>query len=121
LEAEMPFDGHATPFNYLSKFDEVIALIEHPNRWIKHSYMNHDEQYCLLGALNTVGVTKIFETVILRSIGEVIDDKEFCCVESFNDHPETQHRDVVAVLHRAREHIAARRFNLPTRGSALPL
>jgi hypothetical protein len=119
----MPFDGLATPFNYLSKFDEVIDLIEHPSRWIKYSYMNHDEQHCLLGALNTVGVTKIFEAVILKSIGEVIDDKEFCCVESFNDHPETQHRDVVAVLRRAREHIARQevQFAGTRRGSALPL
>ena len=82
--------------------------------------MNQDEQYCLLGALNTVGVTKIFEPVILRSIREIVDDKEFCCVESFNDHPETQHRDVVAVLHRARGHIAAGRFNLPVAAALYP-
>jgi hypothetical protein len=108
----MPFDGVATPFTNLAKFDEVIDLLETPNRWVKHTYRNRDDQYCLLGALNTVGVTKLFERVILRSISEMVEDKEFCCIESFNDHPETLHQDVVAVLYRARRHVAGAAFDV---------
>jgi hypothetical protein len=78
----MPFDGVATSFNYLAKFDEVIDLLETPNHWAKHTYRNRDGQYCLLGALNIVGVTKLFEPVILQSISEMVEDKEFCCIES---------------------------------------
>jgi hypothetical protein len=109
----MPFDGVATSFNYLAKFDEVIDLLETPNHWAKHTYRNRDGQYCLLGALNIVGVTKLFEPVILQSISEMVEDKEFCCIESFNDHPETLHQDVVAVLYRARRHIAGGRSTYP--------
>ena len=108
----MPFDGLAGSFDYLAKFDEVIELVEQPNRWIKHDYGNRDGRYCLVGALNTVGVRRLFEPIILKAINEVAD-KEFCCIEAFNDHPDTLHRDVVCVLYRARGHIAAGRFRAP--------
>jgi hypothetical protein len=41
----------------------------------------------------------LFEPIILKTIDEMTD-REFCSIESFNDHPETLHRDVVAVLYR---------------------
>jgi hypothetical protein len=111
----MPFDGVGTPFNHVAQFDQVIQLLERPRHWVKRSYANRRGQYCLVGALNAVGVRALFEQSILKTIAEVVTDKEFCCVESFNDHPETQHGDVVAVLQRTREAIAAGKFALPPR------
>jgi hypothetical protein len=108
----MPFDGVETPFNYLAKFDQVIDLIETPNHWIKHSYNTPWGGYCLKEALNVVGVAEIFEPVILKT-AEVVMEREFCCVESFNDHPLTTHGDVITVLHRVRENILAGKIGLP--------
>ena len=102
----MPFDGVATPFNYLAKFDQVIDLIETPNHWIKHSYSTPWGGYCLKEALNVVGVAEIFEPVILKAAEELMG-REFCCVESFNDHPLTTHSDVINALHRVREYVVA--------------
>jgi hypothetical protein len=97
----MPFDGVGSPFGYQEQFDRVIALIEAPNHWVKHSYNTPWGGYCLKEALNIVGVTEIFEPAILKAAEEVME-RDFCCIESFNDHPLTQHADVIAVLHRAR-------------------
>jgi hypothetical protein len=90
----------------------VIDLVEDPRNWVKHTYINRRGQYCLIGALNAVGVGKIFGPIILKTIAEMTD-REFCCIESFNDHPETLHRDVVAMLYRTRERIAAGKFKHP--------
>jgi hypothetical protein len=99
-EAATPFDGVESPYRYLEKFDQVIDLVEDPKKWVKHTYVNRRGQYCLIGALNAVGVGKLFEPIILKTIDEMTD-REFCSLESFNDHPETLHRDVIAVLYRA--------------------
>jgi hypothetical protein len=112
LEAVMPFDGAESPYRHLEKFDQVIDLVEDPKKWVKHTYVNRGGQYCLIGALNAVGVEKIFGPIILKTIDEMTD-REFCCIESFNDHPETLHRDVVAMLYRTRERIAAGKFKRP--------
>jgi hypothetical protein len=112
LEAVMPFDGAESPYRHLEKFDQVIDLVEDPKKWVKHTYVNRGGQYCLIGALNAVGVEKIFGPIILKTIDEMTD-REFCCIESFNDHPETLHRDVVAMLYRTRERIAAGKFKHP--------
>ena len=108
----MPFDAVESPCRYLEKFDQVIDLIENPKKWGKHAYINRSGQYCLIGALNAVGVGKLFEPIILKTIDEMTD-REFCSIESFNDHPETLHRDVVAVLYGTRRHIAAGKFKHP--------
>jgi hypothetical protein len=102
----MPFDGVATPLNYLAKFDQVIDLVETPNHWIKHSYNTPWGGYCLKEVLNVVGVAEIFEPVILKTAEEVME-REFCCIESFNDYPLTTHSDVITVLRRVRENILA--------------
>jgi hypothetical protein len=120
LEANMPFDGVATPFNFLTKFDQVIDLIEAPNRWIKHSYNTPWGGYCLKEALNVVGIAETFEPVILKAAEEVME-REFCCVESFNDHPLTTHGDVIAVLRRARENFLSGKIGLPERAASRPV
>ncbi|HWD57242.1 MAG TPA: hypothetical protein VG308_03125 [Stellaceae bacterium] len=113
----MPFDGLESPFNYLAKFDQVIELIETPSRWTKHTYRGPGGRYCLKEALNTVGLAEVFEPIILKA-AEAVTDKEFCCVESFNDHPLTTHGDVMAVLRRTRDGIVTGRVKLPAPGAA---
>src|SRR5579864_6103009 len=108
----MPFDGLESPFNYLVKFDEVIDLIEVPGRWTKGAYRTPGGQYCLKEALNIVGVAEIFEPTILRT-AMTVAERKFCCLESFNDCPDTTHADVVFVLGRVREDIVAGRVDLP--------
>jgi hypothetical protein len=90
----------------------VIDLVEDPKKWVKHTYINRRGHYCLIGALNAVRVGKIFGPIILKTIAEMTD-REFCCIESFNDHPETLRRDVVAMLYQTRERIAAGKFKHP--------
>jgi hypothetical protein len=107
----MPFDGVAAPFSYLAKFDQVIDLVETPTHWIKHSYNTPWGGYCLKEVLNVVGVAETFEPIILKAAEEVME-REFCCVESFNDHPLTTHADVIAVLHRVRDNMLAGKIRL---------
>jgi hypothetical protein len=120
LEATMPFDGLAAPFNYMAKFDQVIDLIETPNHWIKHSYNTPWGGYCLKEALNVVGIAEIFEPIILKTAGELLE-REFCCVESFNDHPLTTHGDVLTVLRRVRENVLSGKVGLPRVGASPPV
>jgi hypothetical protein len=116
----MPFDGVATPFNYLAKFDQVIDLIETPNHWVKHSYNTPWGGYCLKEVLNVVGIAEIFEPVILKAAEEVMG-REFCCVESFNDHPLTTHGDLLAVLRRVRENFLSGKIRLPAGTASQPV
>lgn len=115
----MPFDGLETPFGQLAKFDQAINLIETPSGWTKHTYRTPRGQYCLKEALNTVGIAEVFEPIILKTAEEVME-REFCCIESFNDHPLTTHDDVVAVLHRTRENIVSGKIALPPRPTFKP-
>ncbi len=108
----MPFDGFGSSLDYVAKFDQVIDLIEAPNQWIKHTYRSPWGGYCLKEALNMVGVVDAFEPVILKVAAERTQ-REFCCIESFNDCPTTTHGDVVAVLKQAREDVLAGRARLP--------
>jgi hypothetical protein len=116
----MPFDGVAAPFNHLAKFDQVIDLIETPNHWIKHSYNTPWGGYCLKEALNVVGVAEIFEPVILKTAEEVMK-RDFCCIESFNDHPLTTHGDVIMVLRRARQNFLSGKIRLPAGAAPQPV
>lgn len=115
----MPFDGVETPLNYLAKFDQVIALIETPGHWVKHTYRTPNDRYCLKEALNNVGIAEIFEPIILKAAEEVTG-REFCCIESFNDHAQTLRGDVIAVLHQTRAGIIAGKTALPPAETAMP-
>jgi len=112
----MPFDGAESPFYYLGKIDEVIDLVEAPGQWTQRIYRNRRGQYCLKEVLNMVGVAQVLEPVILRAAAD-ITGKEFCCVESFNDMSDTTQRDVVSVLRRVRDDVAAGRTRLPASSS----
>jgi hypothetical protein len=106
----MPFDGLESPLSYAAKLGQVIDLVEAPGRWTQRAYRNADGQYCLKEALNIVGA-EIFEPIILRAAASAAD-REFCCIESFNDWPETAHADVVRVLRQVETDIAAGWLNL---------
>jgi hypothetical protein len=108
----MPFDGVETPFDYLAKFDRVIELIETPGKWVKHTYRTPSGRYCLKEVLNLAGIAEVFEPIILK-VAEATAGREFCCIESFNDHPATLRGDVIAVLRQTRADIRAGKIALP--------
>src|SRR5437660_11683889 len=105
----MPFDGAGFGYNEsLQKLDTVIDLLETPDKWCKGALRSHDGRYCIRGAVRAVGGGEALEPVILQAIGEVAG-KRFCRIESFNDHPNTSHAQILAVLTRARERSEERR------------
>jgi hypothetical protein len=53
-------------------------------------------------------------------MAEAVMDRNFCCVESFNDHPQTAHADVLTVLRRTREDVIAGKIKLPSPGTVTP-
>ncbi len=105
----MPFDGvgFASPKS-LEQIDAVIERLGTPDKWCKGALRSHDGRYCIRGAVRAVGGAEVLEPVILQAIGEVAGSR-FGRIESFNDHPNTSHAQVLAVLDRARTNIAAGR------------
>jgi hypothetical protein len=106
----MPFDGvgFASPKS-LEQIDAVIERLGTPEKWCKGALRSHDGRYCIRGAVRAVGGAELLEPIILQAIGEVAGSR-FGRIESFNDHPNTSHAQVVAVLERARDNIAAGRI-----------
>ncbi|HTT81525.1 MAG TPA: hypothetical protein VMF86_17800 [Stellaceae bacterium] len=103
----MPFDGVGfISDDPLHKIDAVIDLLSTPDKWCKGALRSHDGRYCIRGAVRVVDAADVLEPMILRAIGEVAG-KRFRRIESFNDHPNTSHDQVIAVLNRARDHIGA--------------
>lgn len=105
----MPFDGvgFASPKS-LEQIDAVIARLATPDKWCKGALRSHDGRYCIRGAVRAVGGAELLEPMILQAIGEVAGSR-FGRIESFNDHPNTSHAQVLAVLERARGNIVAGR------------
>jgi hypothetical protein len=108
----MPSEGPAMPFDgvgfvsakSLDQIDAVIDRLATPDKWCKGALRSHDGRYCIRGAVRAVGTAEVLEPIILQAIGEVAG-KRFCRIESFNDHPNTSHAQVLAVLTRARDDI----------------
>jgi hypothetical protein len=110
----MPFDGAGFGYSEsLQKLDAVIDLIETPDRWCKGALRSHDGRYCIRGAIRAVSGAELLEPVILQAIGQVAG-RRFRRIEAFNDHPNTTHDQMVAVLNRARRNLEA----VPSLGSA---
>lgn len=116
----MPFDGIEAPFSYLEKFDQVIEIIETQGKWVKHTYRTPGGRYCLKEVLNVAGIAEVFEPIVLKAAAKTMG-REFCCIESFNDHPETLRGDVVAVLRQIRADILARKIALRRAETAMPV
>jgi hypothetical protein len=108
----MPFDGVGfTSPKSVEQIDAVIERLATPEKWCKGALRSHDGRYCIRGAVRAVGGAEVLEPMILQAIGEVAGSR-FGRIESFNDHPNTSHAQVLAVLERTRDNIASgRRLN----------
>ena len=101
----MPFDGVGFVIHEsLDKLDAVIELIGTPAKWCKGALRSHDGRYCIRGAVRAVDGAELLEPAILRAVVEVAG-RRFRRIEAFNDHPNTSHDQIVAVLARARDNI----------------
>ena len=103
----MPFDGvDFVPARSIQQIDAVIDLLATPDKWCKGALRSHNGRHCIRGAVRAIGAADLLEPVILRAIGET-SSRRFGRIEAFNDHPNTTHPQVLAVLGRARDAIAA--------------
>ena len=101
----MPFDGAGFVYNEpLQKLDVVIDLLATPDRWCKGALRSHDGRYCIRGAIRAANGAELLEPAILQAIGQVAS-RRFRRIEAFNDHPNTTHDQIVAVLARARQNM----------------
>src|SRR5437764_11388456 len=101
----MPFDGVGFVVDESAeKLDAVIDLLGTPDRWCKGALRSHDGRYCIRGAIRAVNGAELLEPAILQAVGQVAG-RSFRRIEAFNDHPNTSHDQVVAVLSRARNNL----------------
>ena len=105
----MPFDGVGFPIDdRVSKIDQVIDLLAAPNQWCKAQFKTHDGRYCIRGAMTAVEGADFLKPIMLQAIREVTGER-YLRIESFNDHPYTQHAQLLRVLMRARQLVVSRR------------
>jgi hypothetical protein len=103
----MPFDGVGFSVDdRLSRIDEVINLLATPDRWCKGTLRTYDGRHCIRAAILAVDALGTLRPIVLRAINEVTG-LHYRSIEKFNDHPDTDHAQVVEVLARARSDIAA--------------
>ena len=106
----MPFDGVGLGLDdRMGKIDKVINLLATPDRWCKGTLRTHDGRHCIRGAIMAVDGVGTLQPVVLRAINEVTG-RHYRRIESFNDHPDTDHGQVVEVLARARDDLVAGRL-----------
>ena len=104
----MPFDGVGFPIDdRVSKIDHVIDLVATPDQWCKAQFKTHDGRYCIRGAIMAVEGADFLKPIMLQAIREVTGER-YLRIESFNDHPYTQHAQVLRVLMRARQLVVTR-------------
>lgn len=109
----MPFDGAGfVTDEFLQKLDAVRDLIRTPDRWAKGSFHTPDGRYCLRGAMRAIDNGEILAPLVLDAINEVTGG-HYTKIELFNDHHLTDHRQVLAILAKARENLVAGRFGAP--------
>ena len=104
----MPFDGVGFPIDdRVSKIDQVTDLLATPDQWCKAQFKTHDGRYCIRGAMMAVQGADFLKPIMLKAIREVTGQR-YLRIESFNDHPYTQHAQVLRVLMRARQLVVSR-------------
>jgi hypothetical protein len=114
----MPFDGVGLGFDdRVYKIDRVIDLLATPDRWCKGTPWTHDGRHCIRAAIMAVDGLGTLRPIVLRAINEVTG-RHFWSIEKFNDHPDTNHAQVVEALARVRtdlavDHLAAIRARAP--------
>jgi hypothetical protein len=103
----MPFDGISLNLeDRLRKIEAVIDLVDTPEKWCKGALRSYDGRHCIRGAVRAVSGADALEPQIIEAIGEVAG-KRFRRIEAFNDHPNTCHAQVLAVLNRVRYDLGA--------------
>jgi hypothetical protein len=101
----MPFDGVESAFgDRLGKIDKVIDLLASPEQWCKGTLRTPDGRNCIRGAIMAVDGTGVLQPLVLQAINEVTG-RHYRRIESFNDHPDTDHGQVVTVLTRTRDRL----------------
>jgi hypothetical protein len=110
----MPFDGtgHERNAEVLDKMDQVLHLLSDERRWCKRELETDDGRRCIVGALIAVDAVMVLKKPIRLAIEQVIGEY-YLKIEAFNDHPNTTHAVVMAVLQQARENIACSRETAP--------
>jgi len=104
----MPFDGVGFAIDdRVSKIDQVIDLLATPNQWCKAQFKTRDGRYCIRGAIMAVEGADFLKPIMLQAVREVTGER-YLRIESFNDHPCTQHAQVLRVLMRARQLVISR-------------
>ena len=102
----MPFDGVGLGLDErMYKIDRVVDLLAIPERWCKGMLRTSDGRHCIRGAIMAVDGLGTLRPIVLRAINEVTG-RHYRSIEAFNDHPNTDHVQVVEVLVRARTDLA---------------
>jgi hypothetical protein len=103
----MPLDSLEFAENpLLVKLGRVERLLATEQQWCKGRLRDVHGRHCLVGAIEAAHAWEELPTIILRASREV-SGKRYWRIESFNDDPNTTHRDVLLVLRRARASIIA--------------
>ena len=103
----MPLDSLEFAENpLLMKLGRVERLLATEQQWCKGRLRDVHGRHCLVGAIEAADAWEELPAVILRATREV-SGKRYWRIESFNDDPNTTHRDVLLVLRRARQSIIA--------------
>ncbi|HUC10191.1 MAG TPA: hypothetical protein VL985_07160 [Stellaceae bacterium] len=98
----MPLDGSElfrSPA--LAKLWEVECLLATEDQWCKGRLHDRRGRHCLVGAITEANGRQDLTRPIMRAIKE-LGGRHYWRIESFNDDPNTNHQDVLRVLHRAR-------------------
>jgi hypothetical protein len=113
----MPFDGVGSAFqDLLSNIDQVIDLLTTPDKWCRGYYKTPDGRYCIRGAIVAVEGANNLRPIVLQAIREVTG-KHYFRIESFNDHADTNHVQVVQVLVRARARLISAQLDMKRSGT----
>ncbi len=103
----MPLDSMEFAENpLLVKLGRVERLLANEQQWCKGRLRDVHGRHCLVGAIEAADAWEELPAIILRATREV-SGKRYWRIESFNDDPNTTHRDVLLVLRRARQSIIA--------------
>lgn len=98
----MPLDGSELFANpTLAKLWEVECLLATEDQWCKGRLHDRKGRHCLVGAIGEVNARQELTRPLIHAIKEV-SGKHYWRIESYNDDPNTNHQDVLRVLHRAR-------------------
>ena len=105
----MPFDGVGLGLDErIGKIDKVIDLLGTPDRWCKGTLKTHDGRRCIRGAIMAVDGVGTLQPAVLRAINEVTG-RHYRRIESFNDHPDTDHGQVVVRVLRPNQRVERNR------------